>query len=79
MNSFLCASKCVYHADGCCVLNSADSGAVDLPALGGACVHVIPADATRLGLPHRYCAPGSNEVHGAHADFQRGVPESGTV
>ena len=79
MNSFLCASKCVYHADGCCVLNSADSSAVDLPALGGACVPIIPADAARLGSPHRYCAPGSNEAPGARADFRRDVPESGIV
>ena len=45
-----CTSECVYQSDGLCTLDSA--AAAGLPALGGACVHFIPAE--RLGSPHRY-------------------------
>lgn len=45
-----CTSECVYQSDGLCTLDSA--AAAGVPALGGACVHFIPAK--RLESPHRY-------------------------
>ena len=45
-----CISDCVYQSDGLCTLDSA--AAAGVPALGGACVHFIPAK--RLESPHRY-------------------------
>lgn len=73
MSLIPCTSKCVYQSDGICTLNSA--AAAGLPSLGGACIHFIPADAARLGSPHRYCAPGSAAVPEAHGDF----PPDGTA
>ncbi len=55
MSLIPCTSACIYQADGVCTLDSA--AAAGVPSLGGACVHFIPSDAARLGLPHRYCAP----------------------
>ena len=45
-----CTSECVYQSDGLCTLDSA--AAAGVPALGGACIHFIPAK--QLGSPHRY-------------------------
>ena len=50
MSLIPCTSECVYQSDGLCGLESA--AAAGLPALGGACVHFIPADPGRLGSPH---------------------------
>lgn len=55
MSLIPCTSSCVYQSDGVCTLDSA--AAAGMPALGGACVHFIPADARRLGSPHRYYEP----------------------
>lgn len=66
-----CTSECAYQSDGLCTLDSA--AAAGVPALGGACVHFIPAK--RLESPHRYSeraaaanpetlpAPGEPESH----------------
>ena len=50
-----------------------------MPSLGGACIRVIPADAVRLGLPHRYCEPESDAVRPVQKAFQRDVPGSDIV
>ena len=52
-----CTSACVYQTEGVCALESA--AAVGLPALGGACIHFIPAGPARLGSPHRYSEPAA--------------------
>ncbi len=57
MSLIPCTSSCVYQSDGVCTLDSA--AAAGVPALGGACVHFIPADAKRLGSPHRYFEPAA--------------------
>lgn len=57
MSLIPCTSSCVYQSDGVCTLDSA--AAAGMPALGGACVHFIPADARRLGSPHRYYEPAA--------------------
>ena len=49
-----------------------------VPALGGACVHFIPTDEGRLGSPHRYSAPGSDEAPQARPAPRSGGTESGT-
>ena len=59
MSLIPCTSRCIYQQDGVCTLDSA--AAAGLPALGGACVHFIPADGAQLGSPHRYFAPELSE------------------
>ena len=75
MSLIPCTSQCVYQSDGICTLDSA--AAAGLPALGGACVHFIPAGAARLGSPHRYYEPGSTAIPAANANYPHGEPESG--
>ena len=50
-----------------------------MPPLGGACIRVIPADAVRLGLPHRYCEPESDAVRSVQRSFRRDAPGSDIV
>ena len=77
MSFIPCTSKCVYQSDGLCVLDSATAAGV--PSFGGACIHFIPADEARLGLPHRYCEPESMSTPKVASDYQHGASESGTV
>ena len=76
MSLIPCTSQCVYQQDGVCTLDSA--AAAGLPALGGACVHFIPTDEGRLGSPHRYSAPGSDEAPQARPAPRSGGTVSGT-
>ena len=73
MSLIPCTSKCVYQQDGVCILDSA--AAAGVPSLGGACVHLIPAAAERLGSPHRYSEPGSVAAPPADADCPPGAQE----
>ena len=76
MSLIPCTSACVYQQDGLCTLDSA--AAAGTPSLGGACVHFIPTDEGRLGSPHRYSAPGSDEAPQARPAPRSGGTESGT-
>lgn len=73
MSLIPCTSACIYQSDGVCTLDSA--AAAGVPALGGACVHFIPADARRLGSPHRYFEPAANSDQGKFPDLPLGEPE----
>ena len=73
MSLIPCTSNCVYQSDGLCTLDSA--AAAGLPALGGACVHFIPAGGARLGSPHRYSEPESGEAPPAPEAPRSGGPE----
>ncbi len=73
MSLIPCTSACIYQSDGVCTLDSA--AAAGVPALGGACVHFIPADARRLGSPHRYFEPAVNSDQGKFPDLPLGEPE----
>lgn len=73
MSLIPCTSACVYQADGVCTLDSA--AAAGVPSLGGACVHFIPADARRLGSPHRYFEPAAAPDLGSPPGSPPGGPE----
>ena len=73
MSLIPCTSRCVYQQEGICTLDSA--AAAGLPSLGGACVHFIPADAARLGSPHRYSQPESAAGPTVPRDPQTGGTE----
>ena len=73
MSLIPCTSACIYQSDGVCTLDSA--AAAGVPALGGACVHFIPADARRLGSPHRYFEPAANSDQGMFPDLPLVEPE----
>lgn len=73
MSLIPCTSSCVYQSDGVCTLDSA--AAAGVPALGGACVHFIPADAKRLGSPHRYFEPAAAPDLGSPPGSPPGGPE----
>lgn len=76
MSLIPCTSACLYQQDGTCTLDSA--AAAGIPALGGACVHFIPAVVKRHGLPHRYCGPESAAAPGS-SEYRPDAPEPGTV
>ena len=73
MSLIPCTSNCIYQSDGVCTLDSA--AAAGLPSLGGACIHFIPADAKKLGSPHRYCAPEAAAIRETPGDQQPDAPE----
>lgn len=73
MSLIPCTSACVYQSDGICTLDSA--AAAGLPSLGGACVHFIPADAKRLGSPHRYFGPAAIQDLETSRDLPPDGPE----
>ena len=58
MNTIPYKRKTVHQNCRICELNC--TALPGMPSFGGACVQIIPEDAARLGLPHRYCTPESD-------------------
>lgn len=77
MSFIPCKEQCVYQSNGICSLNCTAS--VGMPALGGACIRIIPEAAVRLESPHRYCEPELAADLQVQAAYLRGAQESDTV
>ena len=77
MSFILCKEQCVYQSNGICGLNCTASAG--MPAIGGACIRIIPEAAVQLESPHRYCEPELAADLQVQAAYLRGAQESDTV